>query len=259
MIVSGTQLNTYKEAGKISTQILSEIKESVKEGVFPIEIEDHAQKLCKKYGVKPSFSPVKNSDGPYGYALCLSVNQTVLHGIPSKKESFSSGDVVKLDFGIIHQGLHTDQCITVGVGSLSKKNRKLIIVTKDSVQTAVSLAVAGNTTGDLGSAMFRGARKNGFNVLKQYIGHGIGLQLHEHPPIPAYGTPGKGAQLKEGMVICIEAQVVAGKDQVYTADDGWSVITSDGKNSAMFEYMVVVGKDEPILLTDTFDWPIIVT
>lgn len=253
------QRRLYQEATKISVDILAQVRDRTVAGVYPYELNQLAEKLCQQYQVTPSFAPVTNHLGRYGYAMCISINDTVLHGIPSKTEALKEGDIVKLDFGIVYQELHTDLCVTIGVKRLSKKNRRLVEVCREAVQSAVALAQTGNTTGDLGATMQRTAKQAGFKVLKQYVGHGIGYQLHESPQIPAYGIPNGGSRLKTGMVLCIEAQVVAGSDEVFTSDDEWSVKTSDGKKSAMFEYMVIVGPDNPELLTPTYDWPLIVS
>lgn len=257
IIRSPKQYQAYTEAGKIATEILAQVKELVAPGVYSIELEEKAQKLCQNYQVEPSFAAAANQNGPYGYAMCISVNDTVLHGMPNHDTPFQVGDIVKLDFGIIYNGYHTDQCVTVGVKKLSKKNRRLMEANRQGVLDAVSLALAGNKTGDLGAAMQRGAKQKGYDVLKQYIGHGIGMTLHDHPAIPAYGRPNTGDTLKEGMVICVEAQYVSGHDQVYITEDSWTVKMTDGKNTAMFEYMVVVGKETPTILTPTMDWPLV--
>lgn len=258
MIVSGNLAKAYREAAKISTDILAQVRDKTAAGVYPAELDELASRLCDKYQVKPAFAQVQNKTGSFGHAMCISVNDTVLHGIPSRDKPLKKGDLIKLDFGIIYQKLHTDLCITVGVEKLSKNNRRLLETTKEAVLDAVGLAVAGNKTGDLGFAMESKVKKKGFEVLKTYIGHGIGYSLHEAPQIPAFGTPATGETLKAGMVICIEAQAVGGKDQVYVTQDTWSVKTSDGKNSAMFEYLVRVGDSEPEILTDTREWATIV-
>lgn len=248
------QLKNYRDAAKISTEILHEIYKATKEGVSPADLNKLSENLCKLHQVKPAFVGVSNSHKhPYQHAMCISVNDTVVHGIPTDTP-LKDGDLVKLDFGIIYQGLCTDQCVTVGVGKVAKKDRKLLSVARDSVLQAVKLAKAGNTTGLLGHTMESLTKKHGFKVLHDYIGHGIGHNLHESPPIPAFGHFLSGDVLKPGMVLCIESQVVAGDNKVYTATDGWSVKTKDGKKSAMFEFMVVVGKDKPEILTKTYDW-----
>lgn len=258
MIVSKNHLQTYRQAGKISTKILEEVMYAVKPGVFPYSLDQLAGKLCEKHQVEPAFAKVGGKNGPYGYAMCISVNDTVVHGIPSQTEALAAGDVVKLDFGIIHQGLYTDFCVTVGVEKLSKANMKLVRIAKESVLSAVNIARAGLYTGDLGQAMHHTASQHGFDVVKQYIGHGIGESLHDDPPIPAYGRPGSGALLRSGMALCLEAQVVPGSDRVYVADDDWTVKTVDKKNSAMFEYLVIIGDGGAQVLTDTRNWPLVV-
>lgn len=258
MIISSPELQTtYREAGKIATDILYQVMQKVEPGVFTIELEEHAQKLCKKHNVEPSFAPVSNEFGPYDHAMCISVNEAVLHGLPNHEIPIKEGDLVKLDFGIIYQDLCTDQCVTVGVKKLSKKNKKLIEIGKEAVLTAVRIATTGNRTGDLGYMMHSTSKKNGYDVLKQYIGHGIGHSLHENPAIPAYGRPNTGSLLKKDMVICVEAQVLSGSDQTYVTDDSWTIKMKDGKNTAMFEYMVRVDDLEPEILTPTTNWPLI--
>jgi len=166
--------------------------------------------------------------------------------------------VVKVDFGLVYQGLYTDHCFTVIVGEATPLSKNLVRVAHDAVGAAIPLAVSGNTTGDLGALMQAKVQKAGFNVLKQYTGHGIGRSLHDGPAIPAFGEVKTGAVLESNQVLCLEAQVVTGSDQVEVAADGWSVVTKDGGLSAMFEYMVVVGKKRPLVLTQTLDWDMIV-
>lgn len=250
IIKSSKQLATYKEATRISTQILSQVKDSVKVGVTPKELDKLADDLCKEYKVTPNFKGQGSPRNLYKWATCISVNDDVVHGIP-KDIPLKNGDIVKLDFGIIYQGLNTDQCITVVVGDfLNKNDEKLVKIARQAVQNAVKFAVAGKKTGDLGYAMQSVAEKAGFNVIKEFVGHGIGKTLHEEPEIAAYGKKNTGKILKEGMVICVEAQVVAGSDDIYIDGSGWTVKTYDGKKAAMFEYMVVVGKDRPVVLTE---------
>lgn len=259
MIVSNSrELKAYQKVANLSTSILKTLKDALKPGIYPIEVDNLAKKLCQENGVKPSFQGVGHKGNVYDFATCISVNDTVVHGVPSKTIKLKVGDIVKLDFGIISQGLFTDQCVTVAIGKLAPKSEKLINTAKKAVLAAVAKAVSGSTTGDLGHTMHSIAKSEGFDVLKQYTGHGIGKVLHEPPTIPAHGQPGTGTTLKKGMVICVEAQLVTGSDQVYVAKDGWTVKMSDGGNTAMFEYMVVVDKRKPKILTHTLDWPITV-
>jgi methionyl aminopeptidase len=258
MIVTNPHVfNLYQEAGRLSTEILRQLKAAIKPGILPIEVDQLAEKLCAQYGVKPAFKGVNPAD-PYQYSTCISVNDVVVHGIPSRTARIKVADVVKVDFGIIYQGLYTDHCFTVAVGKFTPLSKRLVAAAKEAVVSAIPLAVSGNTVGDLGQMMQSVARREGFDVLKQYTGHGIGRKLHDPPAIPAFGAAGTGVKLEKNMILCLEAQVVAGSDQVVIADDGWSVKTKDGCLSAMFEYMVAVGEREPMVLTETRAWGMIV-
>ncbi len=246
----------YKEAGKLSAKILGELRESIEVGVTPMQIELLAQNLCAEYQVKPSFMGVGPKNNRYQYATCISVNDTVLHGIPNETP-FKNGDLVKVDFGIIYQGLYTDHCFTVGVGAVSNADLRLLKTSREAVQKAAFKAVVGNYIGDLSSLMSKTARKDNFETVKEFVGHGIGRTLHDDPAIPSYGKPHTGPALQEGMVLCVECQIVAGSDQIYQAEDGWTIKTADGAKAAMFEYMVVVGKRKATFLTPTLDWPLV--
>lgn len=249
------QLEKYKEIAKISTEILDELRQAVRPGVTPIEINRLADELAAKHEVKPNFKGVGPAGNQYKHAVCVSVNDTVVHGIPNHR-MFEQGDLIKVDFGIEKDGLNTDHCFSVGIGPLTAEDERLLKTGKKAVQAAVYQAVSANRTGDLGFTMQSIVNQAGFSVAKEFVGHGIGATMHDEPQIPAYGSPGRGQKLKAGMVLCIEAQVLAGDDSIYFADDGWTVKTSDGKNAVMFEYMVVVGPKKPEILTQTLDWPI---
>lgn len=257
IITNHHDLVNYQRAGALSTQILRELKLAVKPGILPIEIDRLAESLCRKNQVKPAFKGVYPAN-PYQYSTCISVNDVIVHGIPSQTEKLKAGDVVKVDFGLVYQGLYTDHCFTVAVGQFTPASKSLVTAARDAVAAAIPLAIAGNTTGDLGNRMQTIAQNNGFDVLKQYTGHSIGRTLHDPPAIPAFGEKKTGTLLEKNLVLCLEAQVVTGSDQVKVADDGWSVKTIDGGLSAMFEYMVIVGEKQPILLTPTLDWGMIV-
>lgn len=242
-----------REATEISVNILKQLGESIEEGVTPLEIDDLAGELCAMYGVRPSFKTVDD----YSFNTCISVNDVAVHGIP-KNVPLKHGDLVSIDFGIIYKGYFTDHCWTWSVGTPSRENSKLLGAGRSSVENAIEKAIAGNYTGDLGYEMEKSARDNGFNVLKLYIGHGIGKSLHEYPDIPAFGKPKTGDLLVDGMVICVECQVVDDNGKTVTdKEDGWSVHTENGGNSVMFEYMVIVRKGHPEILTDTRGWGVV--
>ena len=242
-------IETLQEGADISVEILKRLGESIKEGVTSLKIDELAGQLCREYKVKPSFKRVKG----YDFNTCISVNDVAVHGIP-KDIPLKKSDLVSIDFGIIYKGFNTDHCWTWSVGKPNNENEKLLLAGRNAVENCLPLAITGNYTGDLGHEMERVAKKNGFNILKMFVGHGIGKTLHDLPDIPAYGNKGSGTRLVTGMVICIECQVVNDTGKVYIDSDGWSAKTENGGNSVMFEYMVIVNNDKPIVLTNTLDW-----
>lgn len=257
ILKSLSETKKYQEVAKLSTDILWQLHQKVAEGVTPLEVDTLAENLCLQYGVRPNFKGVGGPSNPYKYSTCISVNETVVHGIP-QNIPLKKGDLVKVDFGIEKDNYNTDHCFTVVIGEfLSKEDENLLRTGKEAILKAARMAKVGKTTGDLGHAMENTVADNGFTVAEEYVGHGIGRTLHDEPHIPAWGQPGKGQKLKEGMVICVEAQVIAGENKLYTDKDGWSVKTKDGSKVVMFEYMVVVGKKSAKILTPTMDWPVV--
>lgn len=256
---SKQDLKDIKKACNIAMNILRELVGQVKPGVKASELDELAIKLCKKKNVVPAFKDyAPRGMPPFPNAASVCINDEVVHGISTPKKIIKLGDLVTVDFGIVYKGWNTDQCLTVGVEKLSREDKHLLETAKLVVTNAIQQAVAGNTTGDIGNAMQSVAKLAGFDVVKTYIGHGIGRHLHEAPEVPAYGNKGEGTKLQEGMLLCLEAQVVPGSDKVVTQNDGWTVKTSDGKNCAWFEYMVLITDKKPLVLTDTRDWPLIV-
>ncbi|NCN45739.1 MAG: type I methionyl aminopeptidase [Candidatus Pacebacteria bacterium CG10_big_fil_rev_8_21_14_0_10_36_11] len=254
---SPAEINQYKEICLLSTGILKQLHQFTKEGVTSLEIDALARKLCAGAGVRPNFIGVGGPRNPFKHATCIAVNDTVVHGVP-KDVPLKKGDLVKVDFGLEKDGYNTDHCFTVVIGDYLSVGDKLLMETgKAAVLKAARMAKVGKTTGDLGDAMESTCLEQGFTVAEQYVGHGIGHTLHDEPQIPAWGDPGRGQKLKEGMVICVEAQVIAGDNDLYTDQDGWSVRTKDGSNSVMFEYMVLVGKKNAEILTPTMDWSLV--
>jgi methionyl aminopeptidase len=248
----------YQQASKISTDILWELSRFLKVGIYPAELEKQAWELSEKNKVKPAFYGVKVGKHTYQHSINVSVNEEVLHAIPSSTRKIESGDIIKIDMGIIYQGLYTDQCFTFIVGSpKSQQDLNLVKIAKMATETAMNQAKVGNKTGDIGYAMETVANMAGYSVLHQYIGHGLGKSLHEAPEVPPYGQKGTGEKLKTGQVITVESQVMSGVPEVYVADDNWTVISKDKKPAAMFEYMVIVDS-EPIILTPMQDWDIVV-
>ena len=246
---------TIREACDISMKILYELGQNVKKGKMTKEIDDLAGKLCKENGVKPSFKSVKG----YDYNTCISINNEVLHGLPTHKEALKVGDIVKVDFGVIYKGFFTDHCWTFVVEKASKEDMKLLIASKEATENALKQAITGNRTGDLGFEMGKAAKKYGFNTVWEYAGHGIGRQLHEdHPCIVSYGAKNTGEVLEDGLLVCVECQVVDGSGDVYIEDNGWTVKSVEGGKAGEYEYMAIVRENEPDVLTPMFDWPIVI-
>ncbi len=242
-----------KEATNISTLILKKLGEDIRVGITPEELDIKAGILCKEYSVKPAFKRVKG----YNFNTCISVNDVAVHGIP-KNIPLKKGDLISIDFGIIHRGIYTDHCWTWSLGKPNMDAKKLIKAGKEAVENCIPLAITGNYTGDLGYEMERVAKSSGYNILKMFIGHGIGRTLHDSPDIPAFGKQGSGEVLRDGMVICIECQVVDDDGRVIIDDDGWSAKTANGGNSVMYEYMVIVRDKKPEVLTKMRNWKTVV-
>lgn len=256
IIQSPAELEKYQAIAAKSTQILRRLFDATKEGATPLAIDALADRLCVAAKVRPCFKGVGSKKNAYQWATCISVNEVILHGIPDERP-LHKGDVVKVDFGIEEDGLLTDHCFTKIIGEPSAEDLKLLKVARRAVQTAARKAVVGNRVGDLSYSMQSIVEKAGMSVVKEYVGHGIGRSLHDGPQIPAAGRPRSGPLLQEGMVLCVEAQVIAGKDdRIYMAEDGWTILAHSGQKSAMFEYMVVVGRGKPVFLTQTWDWPL---
>ena len=241
------EIEIMRESGKILAEILKKLSEAVKPGITTNELEELARELVLYYGVKPSFL---GYDG-YPAALCTSVNDEIVHSVPSER-ILKDGDVLKLDMGVLHKGFHTDSAITVMVGNVddaSPQAVKLINVTKEVLKIGISKAKVGNTLGDIGSAIQKYVEDNGFNVVRELVGHGIGQELHEEPQVLNYGEAGEGEELKAGMVIAIEPMVVTGSWKIKNSKDGFGLITKDGGLAAHFEHTVVITNDKPLILT----------
>lgn len=256
IISSQSELERYRRLAKDTVLVLEAMAKAVAIGTTPLAVDSVVTRTAKALGATPNFTGVAGHKGPYKYASCIAVNQTVVHGVPDKRP-FRAGDVVKLDVGLTRDGLHTDACVTVGIAPVATEMLRLITTTKDLVYQTALQATPGTKSGDLGFLMHTKATKAGYDTLKEYTGHGIGHSLHEPPNLPAWGSKGQGRSLALDMVVCVEAQVVTGSDDIRVTSDGWSVVTKDGGFGAMFEYMVRVDQI-PEILTDTTHIPLVV-
>ncbi len=257
IIKNKKQFKEYKEVCDISVEILLKIKDFLKTGLKTIEVDNYADDLCKEYNVKAAFKGVVvGSAPPYEKTICISINDTVVHGIPSY-EIIKEGDIVKIDFGIVKNGYYTDHCFTVGMKEIETEKKIFIQESKNAVLLGVQQAIEDNYIGDIGYAIEQYARNFNYSTVREFVGHSIGKSLHEYPDVPAYGKPRDGVKLSKGLVLCIEAQIINGQAKTYILDDNWTVKTQDGSDACMFEYIVMVDKKKPRILTNTIDWSIV--
>ena len=242
---SSEQLSKMRDAGRITAEALVIAGEAVREGITTLELDTIIRKSIEKHGAKPSFLGYAGFPG----SACISVNEEVIHGIPSENKILKGGDIVKIDVGAYYKGFHGDSARTFAVGKISSAAEKLIEVTKESFFRGMEMALPGNRIGDIGAAIEKHAAENGYSVVKSYVGHGIGHELHEDPEVPNYGNFGRGARLCEGMTIAIEPMINEGIFSVKVLSDKWTVVTADGKLSAHYENTVAITKDGPLILT----------
>ena len=239
------QIKIMKEAGRITGEALLVARDHVRPGISTYELDRLVRESIEKAGAKPSFLGY----GGFPGSACISINDEVIHGIPSKKRFLEEGDIVKVDVGAFYKGFHGDSARTIAVGRVSDEAMKLIEVTRASFFAGIDQLKVGNRLGDVGAAIDGLVVANGFSTVKRYIGHGIGHELHESPDVPNYGTPGRGTRLCAGLVIAIEPMVNIGTETVRELSDGWTVKTADGSLSAHYENTVALTSDGIINLT----------
>lgn len=243
---SAAEIEKMRRSGHIVREVLDHVKVRVVPGATTMDLERAAEQKIKELGATPAFK------GYYDYpcVLCTSVNEEIVHGIPSEKRVLKAGDVVSIDCGVVLDGYYGDAAITVPVdGSTSAQVAKLLEVTEASLYKGIEQARVGNSIGDVGAAVQEYVEANGFSVVREFVGHGIGTRLHEEPQVPNFGIRGHGARLREGMVLAIEPMVNSGKPEARVLDDKWTAVTADGSCSAHFEHCVAVTRDGPVILT----------
>lgn len=247
MIVLKTarELTLMREACRISAGALRVAGEAVKPGVSTWEIDQIAYKYIKSQGAEPNFL------GLYGFpaTACISINDEVIHGIPSKKRIIKAGDIVSIDLGAKINGFNGDNAATFACGEISEEAQKLMDTTKESLYEAIKFAVVGNKIGDIASAVQIYCEERGYGIVREYTGHGVGKELHEDPSVPNYGKAGRGVRLVAGMTLAIEPMINQGTAAIKVLPDGWTVKTRDGKLSAHFEHTVAITADGPVILT----------
>ena len=242
---NSAQISAMKEAGRITGEALLLARDHVREGVSTKELDTLIRGYIERCGAKPSFLGY----GGFPASACISINDEVIHGIPSEKRILKEGDIVKIDVGAFYKGFHGDSARTLPVGKVSDEAKRLIETTRESFFCGVEALKLGNRIGDVGSAIQDRVEKEGFSVVRRYIGHGIGRELHESPEVPNFGTAGRGTRLCAGMALAIEPMVNVGSHEVYELNDGWTVKTCDKSLSAHYENTVVLTADGVVITT----------
>lgn len=243
------EINTIEEGGKILRDILHRAADLARPGISTKEINDFAEKEIIKAGGRPSFIGYGDRHNPFLAGLCTSINDAVVHGIPSERDILQEGDIIGLDIGMEYKKLYTDTAITVAVGKISPVAQNLIDVTYKALENAIKQVKPGNTIGDIGHAIQTTTEGAGFSIVRDLVGHGVGYAVHEDPAVPGYGKPGKGIVLTENMVLAIEPMVCEFKPKIFFDTDGWTIRTHDGGLAAHFEHTIAVTKNGVRILT----------
>jgi len=245
ILKSPREINIMRDANKIVAKTHEYLRELIKPGISTAEIDSKGEEFIRKQGAEPSFL------GYMGYpaSVCVSINDEVVHGIPSKDRFLKEGDIVSLDIGAFYEGFNGDAARTFPVGEISEEAKKLLKVTKEALMKGIEQALYKNRLSDISHAVQTHVENNNFSVVREYVGHGIGRDMHEAPQIPNFGSPGHGPLLKEGMTLAIEPMVNVGDFKVKTLDDDWTVVTEDGSLSAHFEHTIAINKNGPEILS----------
>lgn len=249
-IKSEAEIAVMRKADILVAKVLKEVREHARPGVSTLELDRLAEDLTREAGAKPAFLGYQGA-GPYPFpaSLCTSINEEVVHGIPSAERVLEDGDIISVDFGVLLDGFYGDAAITIPIGKVSPTAAKLVRVTKEALERAIGQAVAGNRISDIGAVIQDHVEAAGFSVVRDFVGHGIGRALHEEPQIPHYRSTGHNERLRPGMTIAIEPMVNEGTWKVEAGKDGWTQLTQDRKLSAHFEHSVAVSKNGPVVLS----------
>ncbi|MEG2440829.1 MAG: type I methionyl aminopeptidase [Acetivibrio sp.] len=244
-IKSNKEIELMREAGKILCAVHDELEKELKPGMSTLDIDRLGEKIIRSYDCIPSFLDYNG----YPASICVSVNDEVVHGIPCKERIIKEGDIVSLDAGVIYKGYHSDAARTHGVGEVSSEAKRLMDVTRESFYEGIKYAKAGNHLFDISKAIQKYVEENGFSIVRDLVGHGIGKDLHEEPQIPNFKPMGRGIKLVPGMTLAIEPMVNAGAYDVWWLEDDWTVVTQDGSLSSHYENTILITEDEPELLS----------
>lgn len=244
VLKSPADLVKMRAAGRIVAETLALLEDHISPGVTSAELNRLAERECRRQGGKPAFKGY----GGFPYAICSSPNDRVVHGFPDDNP-LQPGDILSIDFGVLYKGFYGDSAITVSVGELDDETRRLVVATRESLDLAIQMAVPNGRLSDVSHAVQAWVEPKGFSVVREFVGHGIGRNLHEAPQVPNYGQAGQGPRLKSGMVLAIEPMINAGVPGVKILEDGWTAVTLDGKRSAHFEHTVAITDNGPEILT----------
>ena len=254
IIKTPEEIEIIREGGKHLATVLNKVKDMVAPGVSTKDLDMYAEKLIREMGDTPAFLNYQpeGATKPFPAALCVSVNDEVVHGIPKKNRILKEGDIVSIDLGVKHRGLFTDMAMTVAVGNAKPADLKLMQVTEEALQVGIDAAQGGNTVGDIGHAIesFVQAQKQKYGIVEVLSGHGVGRKIHEDPYIPNFGKKGTGAKLVPGMIVALEPMLNLGTKNVTIDEDGYTIRTADGKRSAHFEHTILITDGEPEILTE---------
>lgn len=242
------EIELIRESALMVSKTLAIIAKEVKPGIQPIYLDKLAEEFILDNGGMPGFKGYGSKKNPFPATLCISINEEVVHGVPTKKP-LREGDIISVDCGVKKNGFYGDHAYTFAVGEITPEIQKLITVTKESLYLGIEQMISGNRIGDISFAIQQHAEKNGFGVVRELVGHGLGKNLHEKPEVPNYGKRGDGPKIKEGMVLAIEPMINLGSKNIKQLNDGWTIITSDGKPSAHFEHNVAIVDGKPEILS----------
>ena len=239
------EIELLRENNLLVSRTLAEVGRHIRPGVTTKELDRIGEEFIRSHGAVPAFLGYQG----YPASLCISVNEQVVHGIPSTSQVLKEGDIVSIDVGAIYEGFNGDNAWTFPCGKVSEEAQKLMDATRESLFLAIEKAVPGNRIGDIGSAVQQYVEARNYSVVREFVGHGVGAKLHEDPSVPNYGTPGRGVRLLPGMTIAIEPMVTQGSCEVKILKDGWTTVTKDGKLAAHFEHSIAITPDGPVILT----------
>jgi len=246
---SPQEIEIMRAANMIVAEVLAEVRRRARPGVATAELDRVAEEMTRRRGAVPAFKGYEVAGRVFPRTICISINEEVVHGIPSERRVLQEGDIVGLDFGVRYQGFYGDAAVTISVGPADEEAERLMRATRDALWAGIDQVHVGNRLGEVSAAIQERVERDGFSVVRDFVGHGIGKRLHEEPQVPNFGSRDRGLRLREGMVLAIEPMVNAGAPEVLIKEDGWTAVTRDGRLSAHFEHSVAVTQNGPYVLS----------